>query len=143
MKQMSVQDKDVYFIIYVQKCEKVKIKILLKEIQGKYFEIFPQKSQNVRHNRELRGHPIHWFPKYGPQTSIISIISELPANEFACNAGDTGDSGSTPGWGRSPEGGNGNLLQYSYLVNLVDRGAWRTMVHRVAKSQDIAEHPNA
>ena len=44
--------------------------------------------------------------------------------ESACNAGDTGDSGSTPGWGRSPEGGNGNLLQYSCLVNLMDREDW-------------------
>ena len=30
----------------------------------------------------------------------------------ACNAGDLG---STPGLGRSPEGGNGNLLQYPCL----------------------------
>ena len=41
--------------------------------------------------------------------------------ESACNAGDTGDTGSTSGSGRSPEGGNGNLLQYSYLKNLMDR----------------------
>ena len=39
------------------------------------------------------------------------------------NAGDTGDSGSIPGSGRSPRGGNGNLLQYSCLENPVDRGA--------------------
>ena len=28
----------------------------------------------------------------------------------ACNAGDTGDVGSIPGSGRSPEGGSGNPL---------------------------------
>ena len=39
----------------------------------------------------------------------------------ACNAGDPG---SIPGLGRSPEEGNGNLLQYSYLENPMDRGAW-------------------
>ena len=51
------------------------------------------------------------------------------------NAGDTGDLGSVPGWERSPGGGNDNPLQYSYMDNLMDRGAWRTIVHGVAKSQ--------
>ena len=34
----------------------------------------------------------------------------------------------TPGWGRSPGGGNGNPLQYSCLENPMDRGAWRDTV---------------
>ena len=50
------------------------------------------------------------------------------------NAGDTRDMGSIPGWGRSPEGGNGNPLQYSFLENPMDRGAWWTTVHGVTKS---------
>ena len=54
-------------------------------------------------------------------------------NSFA-NAGDTRDVGSIPGSGRSPRGGHGNSLQYSYLKNPVDRGAWRATVHRVVKS---------
>ena len=33
--------------------------------------------------------------------------------EYACIAGDTGDTGSIPGSGRSPGGGHGNPLQYS------------------------------
>ena len=45
------------------------------------------------------------------------------------------DVGLIPGLGRSPEGGHGNLLQYSCLENSMDRGAWRATVHRVAKSQ--------
>ena len=40
-----------------------------------------------------------------------------------------------PGLGRSPGGGNGNPLQYSCLENPMDRGAWWTVVHGVAKSQ--------
>ena len=35
----------------------------------------------------------------------------------ACNAGDLG---SIPGSGRSPGGGNGNPLQYSYQENSMD-----------------------
>ena len=35
--------------------------------------------------------------------------------------------------GRSPRGGHGNPLQYSYLENHVDGGAWWAAVHRVAQ----------
>ena len=48
------------------------------------------------------------------------------------NAGDAGDSSLIPGSGRSPGGGKGNLLQYSCLVNFMDRGAWQATVHGVA-----------
>ena len=40
-----------------------------------------------------------------------------------------------PSLRRSPEGGNGNPLQYSCLGNLMDRGPWRNVVHGVAKHQ--------
>ena len=36
---------------------------------------------------------------------------------------------------RSPGGGHSHPLQYSCLENPMDRGAWQTQVHRVAKSQ--------
>ena len=52
--------------------------------------------------------------------------------ESAYNAGDLG---SIPGSGRSPGEGNGNPLQYSWLENPMDGGAWRATVHRVEKSQ--------
>ena len=45
------------------------------------------------------------------------------------NAGDARDSDSTLGWGRSPERGNSNPLQYSCLKNSMDRGAWQATVH--------------
>ena len=51
------------------------------------------------------------------------------------NAGDIRDTGSIPGLGRSPRGGNGNPLQYSCLENSMDRGAWRATAHGVTKSQ--------
>ena len=51
------------------------------------------------------------------------------------NAGDVRDSGSIPGSGRSPGGGNGNPLQYSCLENPMNRGAWQATVQRIAKSQ--------
>ena len=49
----------------------------------------------------------------------------------ACNAGDPA---SIPGLERSPEEGNGNLLQYSYLENSMDRGAWLATVRGITES---------
>ena len=60
------------------------------------------------------------------------------SKQSTCNARDVGDTGSIPGLGRSPGGGHGNPLQYSCLVNLMDRGAWWTIVHRV-KELDTTE----
>ena len=37
--------------------------------------------------------------------------------------------------GKIPGGGHGSPLQYSYLENPMDRGAWLATVHRVTKSQ--------
>ena len=51
-----------------------------------------------------------------------SVVKNPPAN-----VGDSGDAGSIPGLGRSPGGGTGNPLQYSYLENSMDRGSWQSM----------------
>ena len=61
-----------------------------------------------------------------------SFPGDSDGEEPACNTGDTG---LIPGSGRSPGEGNGNLLQYSCLENLMDRRAWQAPVHGVAKSQ--------
>ena len=57
------------------------------------------------------------------------MVKNAPAN-----AGDIRDAGSIPGSGRSPGGGHDNPLLCCCLENPMDRGAWRTVVHRVAKS---------
>ena len=57
------------------------------------------------------------------------MINNLPAN-----AGDARDESLIPGLGRSPGGGNGNLLQYSCLENSMDRGAWQAIVYGVTES---------
>ena len=56
-----------------------------------------------------------------------SVVKSLPANAR--------DMGLIPGSGRFPGEGNGYALQYPYLGNLMDRGAWRAIVHGVAKSR--------
>ena len=47
----------------------------------------------------------------------------LMVKNMSANAGDIRDMGSIPGLGRSPGGGHGNPLKYSYLGNPMDRGS--------------------
>ena len=57
-------------------------------------------------------------------TSLLTQMVKKPP-EAACNAGDTGDTGSIPGQGRSAGEGNGYPLQYSCQKNPMNRGAWQ------------------
>ena len=59
---------------------------------------------------------------------MVLVVKSLPDNAGKRNVG------SIPVSGRSPGGGNGNPLQYSCLKNRMNRGTWRAIVHRVAKS---------
>ena len=52
--------------------------------------------------------------------NIYYIVGGSVDKETTCNAGDLG---SIHGLGRSPEEGNGNLLQYSCLGNFMDKEA--------------------
>ena len=56
-----------------------------------------------------------------------SVVKNPPAS--------SGELGSVPGSGRSPEGRNDNPLQCSCLGNPMDRGAWWATVHGVAESR--------
>ena len=52
-------------------------------------------------------------------SQVMLMVKNLPAN-----AGGIRDLSLIPGSGRSPGGGYENPLQYSYLENPMDRGAW-------------------
>ena len=64
--------------------------------------------------------------------SLISRGIGSDSKESVCSAGDPG---SIPGSGRSPGEGNGYPLQYSYLENPIDIGAWWATVHGVTKGR--------
>ena len=57
--------------------------------------------------------------------SVVNNLSAMQETEVS----------SIPGLGRSPGEGNGNLLQYPCLENLMDTGAWWAAVHGVTKSR--------
>ena len=63
---------------------------------------------------------------------ILSSPWASQVKNLSTKAGAVGDTGSIPGTGRSPRGGN--PLQYSCLENSMDRGPWQATVHGVAKS---------
>ena len=79
--------------------------------------IFPKPLKNKRTKAELE------LPQW------------LSSKESACSSGATGNRGSISRSGRAPGGGHGTSLQYSYLENPMDRGAWWATVHGVAMSQ--------
>ena len=54
---------------------------------------------------------------------MVLVVKNPPTS-----AGDMREVGLIPGLERPPGGGLGNLLQYSCLENLMDRGAWRAIV---------------
>ena len=63
-------------------------------------------------------------------SQMVLVVKNPPIN-----VGDMWIAGLFPGSGRSPGEGNGYPLQYSCLENPMDRGAWKAIVHRVAKNQ--------
>ena len=74
---------------------------------------------------------------YHPRMLIFfpggSVVKNLPAGDIK--------EGLIPVLGRSPREGNGNLLQYSCLVNPMDRGAWQaTLPPWGPKESDMTEH---
>ena len=62
--------------------------------------------------------------------SQVALVVKNPLG----NAGDIRYGGSIPGSGRAPGIGHSNLLQYSCLENLMDRGTQQTAVCGVTKS---------
>ena len=62
----------------------------------------------------------------------------LSGEKSAASAGDTGDTGSMPGSGKPPGGGNDNPFQYSCLGNPMDRGAWWA-IQSIGSQRDMTE----
>ena len=61
-----------------------------------------------------------------------SVVKNMPAS-----AGDVGDMGLIPGFGRSPEGLNGNPLQYSCLgLRTEEPGG----LQFIGSQRDVTEH---
>ena len=92
------------------------------------------------HERQFQGRGFSGCSQSRPKSQAVHQCGSLPSHlrinasrkhrglpghsvvkESTCNAKDAGDTGSVPGLGRSPGGGNGNPLQYSCWANSMDR----------------------
>ena len=98
--------------------------------------------------KEFEKEEIHVYEKIYIHTrnlkiNRIQLIQGLPGDsdgkELACQCRRPGFH--SLGWEGSPGGGQGNPLQYSRLENPTDRGAWRAIVHGIAKELDMNEAP--
>ena len=65
---------------------------------------------------------------------VVLVVKNPPAI-----AGDIRDMGSILGAEDFPGGEHGNPLQYSWVENPMDRGAWRATVHRVAEGHNWSD----
>ena len=76
------------------------------------------------------GHPLAGSHCILPASLVAQMVKNLTAML------ETWDRslGPIPASGCPPGGGHGNPLQYSCLENPMDRGAWQTTPHGVAKS---------
>ena len=80
-------------------------------------------SFSSKKKRDTVGYMVNWA------SQVALVVKNMTAN-----AEDLRDTGSILRLGRFPGGGHGKPLQYSFLENTMDRGAWWAMVRRVTKS---------
>ena len=88
--------------------------------------------------RKFQGDPWSLITTLSMSASFLMTLSQVGFLTLASsskvtvyNSGDARDIGLIPVFGRSPEGGHGNPLQYSCLENPMDRGgAWWSTVHK-------------
>ena len=88
----------------------------------------PQLRSQIPWNRDKPS--LSMTRRFQRTSQVALVVNSLPANARIIR-----DAGLIPELGRSPGGGDGNPLQYSYLENPMDRGTWWDTVHGVTKSQ--------
>ena len=103
---------------------------------------FPDKNTAVGYHFllqgifQIQGPNPHLSPALAREFFTASTTWEvLAVKNLHTSAGNRRDLALIPGSGRSPRGGNGNPLQYSFLENPTDRGAWWAVVHGVTQSR--------
>ena len=79
-------------------------------------------------------HLLHSYFKINSSYLLRNWGTHRQKWRFPGDSANVGDMGSIPVSGRSSGEGNGNLLQYFCLGNLIDRGAWQATILRTAKS---------
>ena len=93
-----------------------------KEFELNTKENYQNTGKGKRRQKDIQELEKHWENKQNGNKYIpLDFPGGLGGKTSVYNVGDLG---SVPGWGRSPGEGNGNPLQYYFLENPIDRGAW-------------------
>ena len=105
------------------------LKILQARLQQYMNQELPDVQAEFRKGRKMRDQiaKTHWIIETArrfQKNIYFCFPGGSDSKESACSVGDLA---SIPGSGRSPGGGNGKLLQYTCLENLMDWG-WRSLV---------------
>ena len=121
-----------YTLIYNPKT-RLPIKFSFQDNQSSSEEILPPCGHSPQQQQQNENHGLwalnnHLIIVYG---HLIIFPGDSDSKDSASNAGDPG---SITGLGRSLGEGNDNPLQYSCLVNPIDREAWWAAVRGVTKS---------
>ena len=122
--------------------------LVVKKVKVKVSQLFPTLCDPMDYTVHgiLWARIVEWiafpFSRRSSQPRDWTQVSSIAGGFFPnwafknppTNAGDIRDTSSIPDSGRSPGGGHGNSLQYSYWKDLMDRGVWWATVHGVSKS---------
>ena len=87
--------------------------------------------------KSLQSCPTLCYPRDDspPGSPVPGILQARTLEWVAISFSNAGNPGLIPGSRKAPVEGNGNPLQYPYLENPMDRGAWWATVHGVAQSR--------
>ena len=130
----------IYFLLFISFLLVPECKLYKIEIFSVSFSIKSPRLGKMFVTAPKRGLMDEWmnewmkFCKDWAKFSLTKYQVGYPGgSEVKNSSANAEDTGSVPGWGRSPGGENGNLLQYSCLENPMDRGAWPAIVHGVTR----------
>ena len=93
-------------------------------IETKVDSSAPYPMQPVDHHSSTQKTMGFLSEEIKPASTGLNSCTEVRIEELIESLHSEGDLGLISEWGRSPGVGNGNPLQYSYLENPMDRGAW-------------------
>ena len=103
---------------------------------------FFKKYLSICYIKNLKSIKIKHLDKRSPQQSNKTSLGGFSRGSVSKeSAHKAGDPGSVPGSRRSPGEGNGKPLQYSCLVNSVDRGAWQLQSMGLQVSGNLVSKP--
>ena len=127
----ELEGKETYSFLYnILSCRRVSPVLLKPSLPSIHSPFLPGHESP---ESQLESCSLKRFSLLVPRDHLIKVwpvsLLGLPSDSVVKNLPARGDTGSVPGWGGSPGGGNGSPVQCSCLESPMDRGAWRATAH--------------